>query len=1584
MTKGTSAYVVGIYSSNNDASSLISSATGITITSTGGRNEFVTLTGNTIQDVHIGIALRGFNHTVAPNDFQDYNFVIGASGQGNTIQNYAGGNTGTTYGIYLINHTNPMVSYNTINNAAGGGVNATGQIYGIFMSATSASVNRGGDVVMNNNNITLGISVTTASGVNSITIAPISTSVTVNNNTFGFGTFATIGNTTLISIAQNTPSITVTGNQSSGTITKTGASGNFTGYSNSGNPVNGSQTIANNNFSNIVLSGTSAFTGISNSASTTTTVQFYNNTVSNITSGSGTTYGMIAGTALTQQVYNNIVSNLASTGTTLIGLQLNSGNSGTANCYKNQIYNVSSTNTATSTQLSGIQLNSGLQINVYNNFISDLKVPNTTSTANALFGINASSSNATNKFYMYFNTIFLNSTGASAYRSFGIFSNTGNTSELRNNIVVNTSTGIPVAYGRSTNAFGTYSSLSDNNDFFATNIFFEGTGSTLYTTLDSYKTLVYPRDQATFSENAPFVNAATAPYDLHINSSIASQIESGGRPVTAPISITEDFDGITRNANFPDVGADEFSGIALDLTAPIIVYTPLLNTGSLTNRTLVANVSDPSGVPTAAPGWPNLYWKKNAGGTYTAVQPTSFSGSDYTFNFGAGVTPGDTVFYYVVAQDGATTPNLRAFPTIGAGGYTANPPAASIPPTTPYSYLVSNTALTGDYTVGSALFTKVTGRTITFQKSGDNWIPMENGQPYSGDLFAKKVDYPEYNYPDGIDGVYLTLTAAVADLNLRGVAGPVNFLLTDASYSTGETFPYVIDITNESKPTSVNTVTFKPNTGVTSLIQGAASNSALFKILNSYVGIDGSNAGGIDRSLTIENTSTTFSIVVQFSSIGTIPITGGSLKNSIVINGSNLATAYTPAVLVSSVNIDPSISSYTSGYFTNISIDNNSIQKSYYGILVNGIAAAGNGNGLSINGNDLNSSTNPIGWFGIQITGVDGATITNNNVANILSGNTPGPVGIFVGSQTINSTISNNTIGPLDITSGSAPTGLQINTGNANSNLIVSNNTITGIRFNQAAVCVGLQVGGLTGNVLITRNKIYDIKNTQVSTTAYGAYAVQLFSSLAAANITFSNNFIWDVAAYGRASTDFHNGYGIQIPGGGGYNIYHNTISLTTEQTLAEGLPACIMITSSVTTPASLDIRNNIFATFQTVGTDRYAIICKAPATVFAYIDNNDYYTTGSNLGYFGAANVADLAAWRIATGKDVNSISGNPQFVSANDLHIDSTATIVSNNGFYLATVPQDIDGQTRNNPPDIGADEYTVFVPVVDPSAVTALAISDVQIDVAFTANTNNDNVVIVFNTWGTFETPTGTPPAIGDWFAGGTLLANSTTSPFSHTGLNPNATYYYKLFSYNGTNYSSGVSVNATTLVPPPGESYAYNSGPGSYGTINLTTGMFTSWNFRPQGNFKYPVTADNDTLNSQYTIMSDFGSPASYTLWKINFTTLSGDSIAPVGPLASGQSLIQGMAYNKITNTWYVISRNDAGSAAYLYTLNLTTGALAVVGQIQNANIPVALAVDCNGNAYIVNVIPGATNTAVLNSLNLTTAVATAIGTDLGLK
>ena len=159
--------------------------------------------------------------------------------------------------------------------------------------------------------------------------------------------------------------------------------------------------------------------------------------------------------------------------------------------------------------------------------------------------------------------------------------------------------GLTVAYRRSSTALTNYASTSNNNDLYAGVsdashlLFYDGTNS--IQTIAAYKTLVAPSEVNSFSENAPFLSTTgSSPNFLHINTSTPTQIESGAQPITG---ITDDFDGNTRNATTPDVGADEFVGVALDLTPPAIVYTPLLNTNSTSNRILSSVViTDLNGV----------------------------------------------------------------------------------------------------------------------------------------------------------------------------------------------------------------------------------------------------------------------------------------------------------------------------------------------------------------------------------------------------------------------------------------------------------------------------------------------------------------------------------------------------------------------------------------------------------------------------------------------------------------------------------------------------------------------------------------------------------------------------------------------------------------------------------------------------------------------------------------------------------------------------------------------------------------------------------------------------------------------------
>ena len=601
----------------------------------------------------------------------------------------------------------------------------------------------------------------------------------------------------------------------------------------------------------------------------------------------------------------------------------------------------------------------------------------------------------------------------------------------------------------------------------------------------------------------------------------------------------------------------------MDLSAPTIVYTPLLNTNSVANRTLVATITDPgSGVNGITLTAPRIYYKKSTdanafvGNTSTdngwkwaeatGASPYSLT-IDNSIIFGGSITTGDVIQYFVVAQDLATTPNVGANPSTGFVGTSVS--AITSAPTTPSSYIISQAALAGDYTVGLLMFNQVTGKNIYFDKvvtrvmkevvieqqsettsekiaektekgsvvQSDvalsvfdakaevegikqlkeveeiTWVPMENGQLYFGDLFVKKVENPQFNYPAGTDGIYATITAALADLNLRGLSGAVNFLLNDASYTTGETYPLVVNVANEGNlPTAINTVTIKPNTGVTSLIQGASATGPIFRIRNSYVTIDGSNAGGTDRSLTIENTSATSPQVVHIASTGTTPIVNVTVKNNIIINGANTSSA----VVVTDV-------AGTAGYFNNITVQNNSVQKAYIGIYALAAVATGNGSGLLITGNDLNTSgANSIRLVGIYAQGVDGVTVSNNNIGNIANANAESVRGIWFATGTNSGTISGNTISNLALTNTGAfalsgiyitsptVTSLSINNNTistlANSgtslsyggiltfspNTNITNNTVSGITQNGAAAFWGIVCSGSV-NANVSGNNVY-------------------------------------------------------------------------------------------------------------------------------------------------------------------------------------------------------------------------------------------------------------------------------------------------------------------------------------------------------------------------------------------------------------------------------------------------------------------------------------------------------------------------------
>lgn len=131
------------------------------------------------------------------------------------------------------------------------------------------------------------------------------------------------------------------------------------------------------------------------------------------------------------------------------------------------------------------------------------------------------------------------------------------------------------------------------------------------------------------------------------------------------------------------MGFDNFS-VAI---GPAITYTtlasPVCSTG---DRSLSANITN---APTSGGNLPRVYYRKNSGSWFSSAGSFS-SGTTYNFTISAsamgGLTNGDIVSYYVIAQDVSSYAVVNAKPYTGLVATSVN--SVTTAPTTPNTYYV--------------------------------------------------------------------------------------------------------------------------------------------------------------------------------------------------------------------------------------------------------------------------------------------------------------------------------------------------------------------------------------------------------------------------------------------------------------------------------------------------------------------------------------------------------------------------------------------------------------------------------------------------------------------------------------------------------------------------------------------------------------------------------------------------------------------------------------------------------------------------------------------------------------------------------
>ena len=258
------------------------------------------------------------------------------------------------------------------------------------------------------------------------------------------------------------------------------------------------------------------------------------------------------------------------------------------------------------------------------------------------------------------------------------------------------------------------------------------------------------------------------------------------------------------------------------------------------------------------------------------------------------------------------------------------------------------------------------------------------------------------------------------------------------------------------------------------------------------------------------------------------------------------------------------------------------------------------------------------------------------------------------------------------------------------SGAVLLQNTIhTGYSAAPAPTC-GLWLGTQAAGQLVTAdgNRLFGGQG------AAGASAIYSNTGLGTALI--ANHQIGGWAVSGSAPV-----YGILV-GGGSATVAFN--SLWMNDIAATGDVYAIADTGAGT---ALTVLNNAIQLSER--TNRTVALWHGGG-VFSSDYNALSNRTGGNplcaVGHAGTTDYTTLASWQNATGRDGNSLEGDPGFSDSLNLHITPNSSLLDGRGLAIPSILTDADGEGRGDPPDIGADEY-LYLETPDDFAVRWLTV-------------------------------------------------------------------------------------------------------------------------------------------------------------------------------------------------------------------------------------------------------------------------------------
>ncbi|MBX7155702.1 MAG: hypothetical protein K1X91_12155, partial [Bacteriodetes bacterium] len=254
---------------------------------------------------------------------------------------------------------------------------------------------------------------------------------------------------------------------------------------------------------------------------------------------------------------------------------------------------------------------------------------------------------------------------------------------------------------------------------------------------------------------------------------------------------------------------------------------------------------------------------------------------------------------------------------------------------------------------------------------------------------------------------------------------------------------------------------------------------------------------------------------------------------------------------------------------------------------------------------------------------------------------------------------------------------------------VITGNTITST---STILSSGVNIANNIGNFVFSKNQIMINGNT---TTTIPALLLQARLNTNPGRPLVSNNFIkvtgnlaWAVRTSNSSNTD----------------LDHNTLystSISPVFTNEGGSNGFNLINNIIYNAGSGPVANNVSGSTILAGAMNY----------------NNLYTTGATLGIWNGVSQANLAAWRAATGLDVNSSSVSVAFanIAANDFHLTVADPNLygfgsTSNGTYglgiRTLVPDDFFGASRNRTEVYMGAHQIVPVITINPAPPASLS--------------------------------------------------------------------------------------------------------------------------------------------------------------------------------------------------------------------------------------------------------------------------------------